>query len=60
MPLAEVARMRRKYSDLVLLVDKARREGRGRTALTIFLRYLEGEISEREAEKKLRALAEAG
>ncbi len=59
MPLAEVAKLRSRYSDLAELVDRARRRGRGRQAVKVLLDYLDGEISRDEALKRLRALAEA-
>ncbi len=58
-PLAEVARMRESYRDLAELVERARKTGKARQALTVLLEYLDGEIARSEALKRLRALVEA-
>lgn len=58
-PLAEVARMRESYRDLAELVERARKRGKARQALTVLLEYLDGEIARSEALKRLRALVEA-
>ncbi len=55
----EVRRIRDGIGRLVELAEEAREKGRGRDADKILDAYYEGQISYKEAEKKLRALAEA-
>jgi len=51
--------MRMKYRDLAELVDKARKQGKGRQAIEVLLGYLNGELNRSEALRRLRMLAEA-
>ena len=54
----EVRRIRDRIGRLVELAEEARGKGRGRDADKILDAYYEGRIGYREAERKLKALAE--